>query len=129
MYGGEALNRRDFLKGIGVGVGAAGIATVVRVSNEIPALPPVPTFDSLNELWPLMEMIGGRKPRYPEDVAVVLKAFQYATALPDNPMAVLPVFCICRLVIMPSHNSNFKAACINSPEFIAVVEKFGKYIP
>lgn len=110
---------------MGVGVAAVGVAAV---HNEITELPPVPDFSSLDELRPLCDMIEYPNLVHQVPVELVRKAFQYAAALPDNPMALLPVMLVIRRIVRSSQNPEFKSACVNSPEFKAVVEKFGKYL-
>lgn len=119
------MNRRDFLKGIGVGVAAVGAAAI---HDEITELPPVPDFSSLDELRPLYEAIEHPERAHPVSAELVRKAVQYAVALPDNPMALLPVMLIFRRVVVPSRDPAFKSACVNSPEFIQFVRKFSKYL-
>jgi len=123
------LNRRDFLKGIGVGVTAAGVATVIRVANEAPELPPVPEFSSTDEVWAIIRYIDCNGPLPP--VELVRKAILYAVALPDNPMALVPVSLIIRKLVYgkdPRVTSKYKSAMIGGPEFTAFIEKFNKYI-
>lgn len=119
------MNRREFLKGLGVGVTVVGAAAV---HNEITELPPVPNFSSFDEIWPIWEAIERPNVTHRVSVELVRKAFQYAAALPDNPMALLPVKVILSGIIMPSRDNQFKVACISSPEFTAVINKFGKYL-
>lgn len=121
---GQALNRRDFLKGIGIGVGAAGIATVVRESQP----PPVPEFASLKELDPILRFIEGSGPL--PDEALVRKFVAFATALPDNPAAIVPVFMVLRKIMnsKPSPSPLYKAKVINSKELVAFVDKHGHWL-
>lgn len=101
---------------------------------ELPNFPELPHFNHLYELRPLMEAMVGIQRHPGMDSAVdvpvdlVLKAFQYAEALPDNPMALLPVYLICHMVVRSSPNPKFKSACMNSPEFTRLIDKFAKYL-
>ena len=117
------MNRRDFLKGMGIGVAAAGVATVVRESQPLP----VPEFKNLKELDPILRYLEDAGPL--PDVELVRKFVGFAAALPDNPAALVPVYLLIRKIIHKSQaTSKFKVKLINSPEFIAVFEKHGHWL-